>query len=145
MRFVQVRSYAQVDLQALHRIRDRLMRNRTGLMDQARTFCIEYGLAMCTGAGGFHSDIRRHLANEENDLSDAMRAFLTGLLDDLDHLERSIRGTDRQSEHRSLPASGSQRSVRCYISISSSESPLSSFEKILLRRTPKFRGDYHPS
>jgi transposase len=33
MRFVQVRSEAQVDLQALHRIRDRLIRNRTGLMN----------------------------------------------------------------------------------------------------------------
>jgi len=32
MRFVQVRSEAQVDLQALHRIRDRLIRNRTGLV-----------------------------------------------------------------------------------------------------------------
>ena len=42
----------QLDLQALHRIRDRLVRNRTGLMNQARAFCIEYGLAMRTGAGG---------------------------------------------------------------------------------------------
>jgi len=32
-------------------------------MNQARAFCIEYGLAMRTGAGGFHADIRRHLAD----------------------------------------------------------------------------------
>ena len=68
---MQVRSEAQVDLQALHRIRDRLIRNRTGLMNQARAFCIEYGLAMRTGAGGFHADIRRHLADSENDLTSA--------------------------------------------------------------------------
>ncbi|WP_370315945.1 hypothetical protein [Roseivivax marinus] len=39
-RFVQIRSEAQVDLQALHRFRDRLIRNRTGLMNQARAFVL---------------------------------------------------------------------------------------------------------
>lgn len=98
MRFVQVRSAEQVDLQALHRIRDRLIRNRTGLMNQARAFCIEYGLAMRKGAGGFHADIRRHLANTENDLSQAMRALLSDLLDDLAHLERPIAQLTREIE-----------------------------------------------
>ena len=90
MRFVQVRTADQIDLQALHRIRDRLIRNRTGLMNQARAFCIEYGLAMRTGAGGFHADIRCHLGNSDNDLSKSMRALLSDLLDDLAHLERRI-------------------------------------------------------
>lgn len=98
MRFVQVRSEAQVDLQALHRIRDRLIRNRTGLMNQARAFCIEYGLAMRTGAGGFHADIRRHLANEENDLSGAMRALLGDLLDDLGQIEQRVAALTKEIE-----------------------------------------------
>jgi transposase len=85
-----VRSVDQVDMQALHRIRDRLVRNRTGLMNQARAFCIEYGLAMRIGSGGFHADIRRILANEENDLTDTMRMLLTDLLQDLKHLEARI-------------------------------------------------------
>ncbi len=91
MRFVQVRSPEQVDLQALHRIRDRLLRNRTGLINQARAFCIEYGLAMRKGPGGFHVDIRRHLDNAENDLTPAMRSLLWDLLEDLDHLERRVK------------------------------------------------------
>lgn len=98
MRFVQVRRTAQVDLQALHRIRDRLVRNRTGLINQARAFCIEYGLAMRTGAGGFHADIRRHLANEDNDLSASMRTLLTNLLDDLAHLEQRIEALSKEIE-----------------------------------------------
>lgn len=61
MRFVEVRTPEQVDLQALHRIRDRLVGQRTALMNQARAFCLEYGLAMRVGGGGFHADIRRHL------------------------------------------------------------------------------------
>ena len=91
MRFVEVRSPEQVDLQALHRIRDRLVGERTGLMNQARAFCIEYGLAMRVGAGGFHADIRRHLGNLENDLTQNMRGLLNELLDDLAYIENRVK------------------------------------------------------
>jgi len=87
MRFVEVRTPEQVDLQALHRIRDRLVGQRTALMNQARAFCIEYGLAMRVGAGGFNADIRRHLGNAENDLTPAMRVLLEELLDDQGRIE----------------------------------------------------------
>lgn len=81
MRFVEVRTPDQVDFQAFHRIRDRLVGQRTALMNQSRAFCLEYGLAMWVGAWGFHADIRRHLANAENDLTPAMRGLLEELLD----------------------------------------------------------------
>jgi transposase len=98
MRFVEVRSADQVDLQALHRIRDRLIRNRPGLMNQARAFCIEYGLAMRKGKGGFRVDIRRHLDNPDNDLTDAMRALLRDLLADLEHIERRVLSLTKEIE-----------------------------------------------
>ncbi len=113
MRFVQVRSDAQVDLQALHRIRDRLVRNRTGLMNQARAFCIECGLAMRICAGGFHSDIRRHPAKEETDLSSAMRTLLTSLLDDLDHLERRLNALSKETE----AIAHSDNTIKCLLKI----------------------------
>jgi transposase len=91
IRFVEVGTAEQVDLQALHRIRDRLVRERTGLMNQARAFCIEYGLAMRVRAGGFHADIRRHLGNMENDLTQNMRALLNELLDDLAYIENRVK------------------------------------------------------
>lgn len=59
IRFVEVRTPEQVDLQALHPIRGRLARQRTALMNQARAFCLEYRLAMRGDAGGFYADIRR--------------------------------------------------------------------------------------
>ena len=91
MRFVEVRTPAQVDLQALHRIRDQLVGQRTGLMNQARAFCIEYGLAMRVGAGGFHADIRRHLGHLDNDLTQTMRNLLNDLLDDLAYIENRVK------------------------------------------------------
>ena len=98
MRFVEVRTPEQVDLQALHRIRDRLVGQRTALMNQARAFCLEYGLAMRVGGGGFHADIRRHLANAENDLTPAMRGLLEELLDDLAYVEGRIKTVNGKVE-----------------------------------------------
>jgi transposase len=43
MRFTQVRTPEQVDLQALHRIRDQLVSSRTRLINQVPAFCLEYG------------------------------------------------------------------------------------------------------
>ncbi len=57
MRFVEVRSPEQVDLQALHRVRDRLVAQRTRVICQMRAFCLEYGIAMHQGAGKFKADL----------------------------------------------------------------------------------------
>ena len=46
MRFVEIKAKAQVDLQAPHRVRDRIVSNRTQLICQMRAFCLEYGIAM---------------------------------------------------------------------------------------------------
>lgn len=98
MRFVEVRTPEQVDLQTLHRIRDRLVGQRTALMNQARAFCLEYGLAMRVGAGGFYADIRRHLANAGNDLTPAMRVLLEELLDDLAYTDGRIKAVNARVE-----------------------------------------------
>lgn len=63
-----------------------------------RAFCLEYGLAMRVGGGGFHADIRRHLANAENDLTPAMRVLLEELLDDLAHIEGRIKAVNGKVE-----------------------------------------------
>ena len=43
----------QLDLQALHGIRERLVRQRTSIINQIRSFLIEYGLPVKEGCG-FH-------------------------------------------------------------------------------------------
>lgn len=46
MRFVAVRSIEQLDLQAIHRVRDQLIGERTAVTNQIRPFLLEYGLAI---------------------------------------------------------------------------------------------------
>jgi transposase len=60
MRFVEIKSCEQIDLQALHRVRDRIVGKRTQLICQMRAFCLEYGIAIRPGAGAFKLDIARN-------------------------------------------------------------------------------------
>jgi transposase len=46
MRFVALKSEAQLDQQTLHRARSRLVNGRTRLMDQLRAFLLERGITV---------------------------------------------------------------------------------------------------
>lgn len=54
MRFTQPKTEAQLDLQALHRVRQRLVSSKTAIVNQARAFLLEYGL-MSTYGGKVYS------------------------------------------------------------------------------------------
>jgi transposase len=43
MRFVPTKTTEQLDLQALHRVRERLVSQRTGVINQIRAFLLEAG------------------------------------------------------------------------------------------------------
>jgi transposase len=49
MRFVPIKTQDQLDLQALHRVRDRLMERRTSLINHLRVFLLERGITVRTG------------------------------------------------------------------------------------------------
>jgi transposase len=50
MKFVATKTAEQLDLQALHRVRERLVRQRTGIINQIRAFLLERGIAVGVGA-----------------------------------------------------------------------------------------------
>ncbi len=98
MRFVTAKATDQVDLQALHRIRDQMVGSRTRLINQMRAFCLEYGVALRQGAGLFKLDLPQALNDPENDLSPAMRRLLGDLHADLLRLEERIRQVTKELE-----------------------------------------------
>jgi transposase len=49
MRFVPIKTEDQLDLQALHRVRDRLVAERTGVINQIRAFLLERGISFRKG------------------------------------------------------------------------------------------------
>lgn len=98
MRFVEVKTVEQTELQALHRIRDRMVSSRTRMICQMRAFCLEFGVAIHQGAGKFKADLPRVLADEENDLTPAMRRLLADMFADLRRLEERIAEVTREIE-----------------------------------------------
>src|SRR5665648_814505 len=49
MKFVATKTADQLDLQALHRVRERLVSQRTGIINQIRAFLLERGIAVRQG------------------------------------------------------------------------------------------------
>lgn len=98
MRFVALKRPDQVDLQALHRIRDQLVGSRTRLINQMRAFCLEYGIALRQGAGVFKLDLPGVIADATNDLTSMMRRLLADLFEDLRHHEDRIRSVSDEIE-----------------------------------------------
>ena len=49
MKFVATKTADQLDLQALHRVRERLVGQRTGMINQIRAFLIEGGITVRQG------------------------------------------------------------------------------------------------
>ena len=57
MRFVPVKSVDQHDLQALHRVRERLMKARTALINETRGLLHAYGIVVPQGAATFRKHV----------------------------------------------------------------------------------------
>jgi transposase len=108
MRFVSVRQPEQSARQALHRVRDRYMSQRTGLINQIRGFLLEFGLPIRQGAGVFKLDLPRILGDEENELPPSMRHLLADLWNDLKTLESRIEEITQQIQ-RSVQYSDTAR------------------------------------
>jgi transposase len=98
MRFVEIKPCEQVDLQALHRVRDRIVANRTQLICQMRAFCLEYGIAIRQGTGTFKLDITRIITDQTNDLTTAMRGLLDQLWEEFKIIDVRLAAVSRQVE-----------------------------------------------
>ena len=96
MRFVTVKSVAQQDTQAAHRIREELMGQRTAKVNQIRGLVGEYGIIAPLGIPRLRLALPQWLEDAGNDLTDDFRALLADLADDLRHLDERIVSLDKR-------------------------------------------------
>ena len=69
MKFVAVKTVDQLDLQALHRVRERLVSQRTGIINQMRAFLLERGVAVRQGIRFLRAELPNVLATRSDVLS----------------------------------------------------------------------------
>jgi transposase len=62
MKFIATKTADQLDLQALHRVRERLVSQRTGVTNQIRAFLLERGIAVRQGLRHLRTELPRILA-----------------------------------------------------------------------------------
>jgi transposase len=72
MKFVATKTADQLDLQALHRVRERLVSQRTGIINQIRAFLLERGIAVRQGQRFLRAELPRILASPPDVLSPRM-------------------------------------------------------------------------
>ena len=86
--FVPIKTITQQDIQCLHRIRERLVRNRTGLMNQTRGLLVDYGIVMVKGKKGFLLGIEEALNSTH--LSELLKRELQSALSELQQTTEHI-------------------------------------------------------
>ncbi len=103
MSFVTLKSLEQLDLQALHRARERLVQNRTRLVNQARGFLMERGIRIGTGRHVFQRELRLLMDDDDQCLMpgmvhilSAMAIELAGVNDRIADLDAQIRAHARE-------------------------------------------------
>jgi transposase len=79
LKFVQEKTQDQLDLQALHRVRSRLVSRRTATINQIRAFLIEQGITVRTGAHALRNSLFAILENRKDEISPRMSDLIVGL------------------------------------------------------------------
>jgi transposase len=74
MKFVATKTADQLDLQALHRVRERMVGQRTGIINQIRAFLLERGIAVRQSLRSLRGALPSILATRDDVLAPACRA-----------------------------------------------------------------------
>lgn len=105
MRFVPAKSVEQQDLQALHRVRSRLIGNRTQLSNQVRGLLAEYGIVLPKQLSQVRRSLPSLLEDADNALTSMGRNLFAQLNEELLKLDERVQQLDRQLQaiHRASP------------------------------------------
>jgi len=94
MRFAEVKTEKQQDIQSTHRIRSRLVSNRTALANAIRGFLSEYGIIIAQGINRLRRELPGIIAEGNKELSGLMKDNLQDLYQELIKLDEQIKKYD---------------------------------------------------
>jgi len=109
MKFVATKTADQLDLQALHRVRERLVSQRTGIINQIRAFLLERGVAVRQGQRFLRLELPRLLTAPPDVLSPRMVRVIEDLAGDWRRLDERIEALSAEIEAIARRDAGCQR------------------------------------
>lgn len=95
---VGLKSHEQLDMQALHRVRQRLVTSRTALINQVRGLLRERGLVFRSGRTQFEAFLQNKLVTGDVDLNPVCRTLLASLATEYKALNSRLEDIDRELE-----------------------------------------------
>lgn len=98
MRFVPIKTEEQLDVQAMHRVRDRLVQRRTALINEIRGFLLERGISFAVRPIHVRKNLPAVIEDAEQNLSSRMRWLLERLWQEWKQLESDIKTVTEEIE-----------------------------------------------
>ena len=105
LRCVEPRTVAQTDMIQVHRVLDRLIHQRTALINQIRGLLSEYGIVISRGKEKLLAALPDLLEDAENGLSSSSRALYQAMVDEwrqinqaIDRVEKVLKGQAKADE-----------------------------------------------
>ncbi|MEM6550249.1 MAG: IS110 family transposase [Pseudomonadota bacterium] len=96
MRFVPQKSSDQLALQAVHRIRQRLVSDRTRLVNQIRGLLAEHGIAIARDISRLRRALTEIVDGDDAGLSDLVRELVHDVREELAELDRRVASYNRR-------------------------------------------------
>src|SRR5919204_1067314 len=90
MRFVPAKDVNQQDIQALHRVRERLIGARTALVNEVHGLMHEYGIVIPKGVAKFRQAVVGTLESEQDKLTPLSQEMFWKLIDEFAALEKQL-------------------------------------------------------
>ena len=98
MRFVQIKTEEQLDVQAMHRVRDRLVQRRTALINQIRGFLLERGITFAADPIHLRKNLPIVIEDADQNLSSHLRWLLERLWQEWKQLEIDVKTITEEIE-----------------------------------------------
>ena len=108
MKFVATKTAEQLDLQARHRVRERLVSQRTGIINQIRAFLLERGIAV-RQERFLRAELPRILATPPDVLSPRMVRIIEDLAGDWRRLDERVESLSNEIETIARQDAGCER------------------------------------
>ena len=112
MRFVPIKTDDQLDMQSLHRVRERWVMRRTAVINQIRGLLLERGITLPKGRRYVDAALPLILEDADANLSGALRMLLAQLKLDLDQLAMRIDEADSVIQKTAEENEACQRLVK---------------------------------
>ena len=109
MKFVATKTTDQLDLQAMHRVRERFVSQRTGITNQIRAFMLERGISVRQGLRFLRAALPAILASRSDVLSPRMLRLIEELAMDWRRLDERIDGLSAEIEAVASADAGCER------------------------------------